>query len=138
MKSAGTSIILATVMIAALGGGGGHDASVEGVVTLDGQPLTRGTVSFIPDAGGAGATAAINSDGTFAAKTGSSSGLPPGEYSITVRAREDAVIPAKGNLPMPGKLLTPKKYDAASTSGLRATIEPGDNELKLELQSDAA
>jgi hypothetical protein len=126
------------LVLAVVGCGGGNEATVEGVVTLDGQPLSRGTVSFIPEAGGAGATASIAQDGTFSARTGRAAGLQPGEYAITVRAREDSAIPAKGGLPMPGKLITPKKYDSASTSGLRATINSGDNDLKLELRSDAA
>jgi hypothetical protein len=133
---------LATLAIAlafaTVGCGGGNEATVEGIVTFDGQPLNRGTVSFIPEAGGAGAMATIAPDGTFEARTGSTAGLQPGEYTITVQAREDSVMPAKGALPMPGELITPKKYGSASTSGLRATINAGDNELKLELRSDAA
>jgi hypothetical protein len=130
--------VLAAMLLATAGCGDGSEASVGGVVTLDGQPLNRGTVSFIPESGGAGATAAIGSDGSFEARTGSTIGLQPGDYAITVRAREDSVQPAKGGLPMPGKLITPKKYDSSSTSGLRATINSGKNELQLELRSDAA
>lgn len=129
--------LVAAWLLVAVGCGGGNEATVVGVVTLDGKALNRGTVNFIPAAGGAGATATIAPGGAFEARTGSAPGLQPGEYIVTVQAREDVIIDPKGGLPMPGKLITPRKYDSRGTSDLRATIAPGDNELKLELDSHA-
>ncbi|MHC4181375.1 MAG: hypothetical protein ACYSWU_28080, partial [Planctomycetota bacterium] len=59
------------------GCGGGPDlppvADVSGVVTIDGKPLPRGTIQFVPDEskgpGGATAVGRIGSDGRYTLKT---------------------------------------------------------------------
>src|SRR5438046_2180107 len=51
---------------AGCGGAGGKPVKVEGVVTLDGKPLDRALVSFIPVAqGGHQANGQTGLDGTF-------------------------------------------------------------------------
>jgi len=140
-RRASTWLALPTIVALSLGAtgcGGGPPATVEGVVRLNGKPLDRGSVTFVPVEGGAGATASIGSGGAYAARTGSLEGLEPGEYVVTVQARGDVIRNAKGGLPMPGKLLTPAKYTTSKTSDLRATIKPGSNELDLELRGNGA
>jgi hypothetical protein len=137
-KTVGGLILAMAATLITVGCGDGPESTVSGLVTLDGKPLDRGSVSFIPTATGSGATATIRADGTFEARTGSSAGLQPGDYMVTVQARADGVANSVGAPPMPGKLLTPKKYSSTNTSGLRATISPGTNDLKLELSSDEA
>jgi hypothetical protein len=126
---------LALVTASAIGCGGGQEAQVTGVVTLDGQPLTRGSVTFVPVEGGPGASATINSDGAFSARTGSTAGLRPGEYAISVRSSGDPTADPNGGPPKPGKLLTPPKYGSTETSGFRETVNPGANEINLDLKS---
>jgi hypothetical protein len=60
----------------------------------------------------------------------------PGEYLLTVRALGESTKDPRGGPPTPGKLLTPKKYTSSKTSGLQVTIQPGSNDVKLELRSD--
>jgi hypothetical protein len=134
-KAAFSGVWLLLVLTSA-GCWGGREASVEGVVTLDGQPLDHGKVAFIPIPQGAGAHATVQEDGTFAANTGGTKGLDPGEYLLTVRALGESTKDPRGGPPTPGKLLTPKKYTSSKTSGLQVTIQPGSNDVKLELRSD--
>lgn len=106
---------------------------VHGKVTLDGQPLTAGTVEFLVQAGqkGTGATGFIQKDGTFQMKTFSNTGMDgavPGEYVVIVRMPEGPEYPN----PKEYKSLTkiPPKYAEGETSGLKVTIKEGDNELE--------
>ena len=68
----------------------GNDGRQEfsGTVTVDGVPLSRGSVSFRPvDGGQSGSSGAIVEDGQFfvpAAK-----GLVPGKYTVTVQAYKE-------------------------------------------------
>lgn len=114
-------------------------AAVEGRVTYNGEPLKFGMVLFQNATGGQPASGLIQPDGSFkltTPKTGD--GAKPGQYNISVYCYESQ-DPAKqasfgsGNESM-GKLLVPKKYIMASTSGLTAEIKPETNEpIILEL-----
>jgi hypothetical protein len=117
------------------GCGGTFDSSVSGVVTLDGNAVPRGTVSFQPKAGGPAAYAQINEDGSYSVRTGREDGLPPGEYYVTVAANELPTVSqtAQGGPPPPGKPITPLWYRTKNTSGLSYVVEPGSNEINLEL-----
>ncbi|HMO84162.1 MAG TPA: carboxypeptidase-like regulatory domain-containing protein [Lacipirellulaceae bacterium] len=137
-RSVGLWRSLPAIGVLLVGCGGGQEAEVRGVVTLDGAPLSGGSVTFVPVERGAGASANINAEGSYAALTGSSQGLQPGEYVVTVRASAPPSPDPKGGPPIPGKLLTPKKYGSTQTSDLRATISAGRNTLNLELRSDGA
>ena len=128
--------VLFVVVIMSSGCGGGREASVNGTVTLDGQLLDHGTVSFIPVPQGAGAHATIEPDGTFSASTGGTNGLDPGEYLLTISALGESTEDPRGGPPVPGELLTPKKYASSKTSELRFTIQPGSNDLEVELHSE--
>lgn len=127
-------VVIATIS-ALLGCSGGQESAVEGVVTLDGSPLSRGSVTFVPVEQGASATAEIGPDGRYEARTATAVGLSPGEYLVTVRAREDAIPNPGGGAPAPGKLITPEKYGNSATSGFRFSVNPGDNEINLDLKS---
>lgn len=123
------------LLLAVSGCGGPYDAAVSGLVTLDGKPVPRGTVAYQPVAGGPAAYSLIHDNGTYALRTGREEGLPSGEYDVTVAANESPAVQqtASGGPPPVGKPITPLWYRAKSTSGLRYTIESGDNEINLEL-----
>jgi hypothetical protein len=125
------------VAVALLVGCGGKPATVSGVVTLDGKPLERGMVGFSPVNGGMRAAGVIESDGTYVLSTNRDEGLETGEYAVTVVSREPGPENAVGP-PIPGPYITPQKYAAESTSGLKFTVERGDNEINIELSSDAS
>jgi hypothetical protein len=114
-----------------LSGCSAHESAVTGNVTLDGAPLTTGTVAFYPANGeGAAAYGSIQSDGTYRLDTGATGGLAAGDYVATVVATTK---------PQPGfefgKLLTPERYNTLKTSDLKFTVKPGSSKIDLELHS---
>lgn len=132
------ALILATVLITASGCGGAFDASVDGEVTLDGVPLNTGTVTFAPVSPGSAAFAKVDENGYYRLKTGREVGLPPGDYVVTVVARDKpaSLYGENGGPPPAGKQITPEWYRSAESSGLAYTVEPGGNTIDLQLTTD--
>lgn len=114
--------------------------AASGTVTLDGKPVTMGTLNFIPKIEGSSAFAVIDENGHFEINTAAgSAGIAPGEYQVTVS--EWAVEPGSegpdGKVSEEGVRLVSEKYTSEETSGLTVTVtEQGPNEFTLELQSD--
>jgi hypothetical protein len=125
------------VCVSISGCGGTYDASVSGAVTLDGNAVPRGTVAYIPAGGGPAAYSPIQENGSYSLRTGRESGLPPGEYLVTVTSNEvPAQFESKDGRPMPpGKAITPLWYRSKDTSGLKYSVVSGANEINLELTS---
>lgn len=123
-----------------LAAGCSQPGRVSGLVTLDGEPLTTGVITFNPAASGPSAYGAIGSDGRYELKTGATSGLQPGEYVVTVAANsappeggEDQRWPGpQRSLP----LVTPKKYADRERTPLRALVRSGQQALDFELLSE--
>lgn len=130
---------VATLLAAPILGCGAHDATVSGSVTLDGESLKSGTISFFPVADGPTAYARIEPDGGYELRTGREAGLAPGEYQVTVVAREQRELSATdaAGPPPPGRQLTPNHYRDRKTSGLQYTIEPGHNQIDLTLSTSS-
>ena len=130
-------LFLGLFLISLAGCGGTYDSSAEGVVTLDGKPLSFGWVAFHRQAGGPAAYSPIEADGTYTVRTGSEVGLPSGDYQVTVTANEPpAQLKSKDGGPMPtGKQITPAWYASKAMSGLSVSVKPGSNTLNLELKS---
>ncbi|QDU30764.1 hypothetical protein ETAA8_59120 [Anatilimnocola aggregata] len=126
------TLLLACGLLA-LVGCQGPISTVEGQVTLDGQPLSRGDISFYAP-GGALANGAIDVSGRYRIQTGTERGLTPGTYRVVVVAN-DVILPTEpGGAPMP-KLITPAKYSDPATSGFTAEVKPGHNKFDFELKS---
>ena len=114
-------------------------ATVSGKILIDGEGLTgnvAGEVMFHPSGGGAMAMASLKPDGTYAINTGSTKGLEPGSYLVTVRVVETAAEPPGGYQNAPGqKPLAPGRYNDRDKSGLTAEVKPGKNKLDFDLES---
>ena len=136
-RKIGSGLILIFCTVALSGCGGAFDASARGVVTLDGQPVPRGMVTFYPVAGGPAVYGPIGSDGSYSLRTGREDGLPAGDYQASVSANEapNVTQTAGGGPPPPGKAITPAWYRMKDTSGLKYTVKRGKNEINLELKS---
>ncbi len=116
------------------GCGGPYDASVNGVITFKNAPLSRGTVKFTPEQTGPSGYGFIESDGSYSVMTGREVGLPSGLYKVTVVANEPAIPNKDPSLPpTPGKPITPPWYRNSTQSPLTQTVDPGDNEINLDL-----
>jgi hypothetical protein len=129
--------VSASVLFLAAAGCGPNAARVSGTVTLDGQPLTTGNVSFHPDGdSGAPAYGQIDAQGRYSLSTGSDAGLPPGKYVAVVVATKDPPKPYDATgAEIPPIPITPAKYSQVSTSDLRVDVKSGQNDIPLALQS---
>ncbi len=126
------------LMLAVVGCGNSHEATVSGVADLDGMPLETGMVTFHPAAGGASAYGMLTEGGRYEIKTGDKRGLVPGKYHITVKATEPYEEGPPGATPRIPKTLSPPRYGNVRTTDLIETIEPGANEINLTLKAKAA
>ena len=95
---------------------------VTGTVTLNGVPLTNGTVQFHPAARSSIGYATIQSDGSYSARTGNQEGLPAGEYVITVHANAEG-----------GASKIPPKYTDRRQSDKKITVAEGDVDFDIDL-----
>ena len=104
-------------------------AAVSGRVTIDGQPLTKGSISFIP-AKGRQAGGAIESDGRYVLTCfEKGDGAILGDYKVAVNGVEylsETLL----------KWHAPKKYSNPATSGLTAAIDGPRDDLNFELSWD--
>jgi hypothetical protein len=108
---------------------------VAGRVLIDGEPLTAGTIRFVP-ATGRPASSAILSDGSFQLASESVNhlsqvGLPRGKYRVQVSASnviDDATI----------RWNAPARYADFRTSGLGVTIKKPTDDLVIELTWEGA
>ena len=123
-------------------------APVTGKVTVDGKPLSSGTVSLIPDvaAGGEGAKEAgkiptlglsgggIGPDGTYKIYTGGKEGAPLGKYKIRIVPPQTQTKKDKDAKEAPD-IGYKKDYTDANKTPLHyevvASPEPGRYDLKL-------
>lgn len=93
-------------------------ATVLGRLTYDGKPLTAGTVTLTPAAGGKGVSGAVQKDGTF-----SVAGANPGTVKVTI------------TLPLGSGLAIPAAYTEPRTTPLSLEIKAGENSLDISLTS---
>ena len=119
---------------------------VTGVVTYNGEPLADATVKFIPtDATGSQSYGKTNEKGEYKLQTllgAADAGTTPGEYKVTV----DCITTVEtGNMIQENgeekpetvaESLIPAKYNNAETSGLTATVAPGDNTINFDLSDE--
>jgi hypothetical protein len=117
------------------GGKGVTLAPVSGTVTVDGQPVTSGQVTFIrtttKDEEKSGLSAGtIDSGGKYTIFTDGKAGVPPGTYKITVTP---SMVPVDGKAPTAN---FNAKYRDPSATPLQkevvASPEAGRYDLKLE------
>ncbi len=106
-------------------------ALVSGKVTLDGQPVTKGTVIFQP-LKGKKARGSIGADGSFTLGTyGSTDGATIGSHRVIIVSREGGI--EEDTTPI---YLVPRHYGFAKTSGLTFEVLPDvDNSKMFELTS---
>jgi hypothetical protein len=110
-------------------------ATVTGKVTYKGQPVPKGTITFVTlDKNGRNATGAIQPDGSYKLQTEDpGDGAQLGEYNVTVSARDDEILDYTPPKPIPPKRLVPEKYERPQTSGLTKKVERGKNNIDIPL-----
>jgi hypothetical protein len=130
-------LILSLALVGCDSSGLGRVVPVQGKVTLNGAPLSAGSLVFKPDAAkGNNSTlqpaSDIAADGTYNLFTKEKPGAPLGWYKVGVVAEG----PASATDPYaPRKSLLAQKYNDPETSGLAVEVvttpRAGDYDLKL-------
>ena len=140
IRSIAVGLAGACLCVALIGCGGGPDlpptAEVYGAVTIDGKPLPRGTVQFIPDqakgTSGAPAVGNIASDGSYTLRTAGVEGAIVGHHKVRVEARAE---PRNEMDTLPPSLI-PERYASEQSSGLDFEVVADEtNEINIELKS---
>jgi hypothetical protein len=115
------ALALGLFLVAGCDGGGLQ--TVKGKVTVDGAPLTSGSVRFVPDAAKGNKSkdepaGEIGSDGTYTLSTNGKPGAPPGWYKVTVNATS---VPDSSN-PFGGKALVAPRFNSPESSQLSVEV----------------
>jgi hypothetical protein len=125
------------LLSAGCGSSGPQMASVSGKVTYKGQPLTKGSVSFVStDPARPNASGAIQSDGSYTLQTREpGDGAQLGDYKVSVTD----IDPEAYNTALPGeapklpKSAIPQKYENPETSGITQKVVSGSNKVDITL-----
>lgn len=115
--------------VAMSGCGDGRPARVPitGRVTIEGQSLNYGSISFKPKAGGRAGGGAIEEGGVFSITMYTvNDGLPPGKYDVAISAIQPIDEDSQ-------RWLAPQRYADFKTSGLFADINEEGNPLEFDL-----
>jgi hypothetical protein len=109
-------------------------APVSGRVVLNGKPLSRGSVTFVPNRGRV-ANGDIQPDGTFELSTyRSGDGAIVGSHKAAVLILRPDIDPAVGPERDKPLMLIPPRYATAEESGLKYEVKAGqNNDFTLEL-----
>jgi hypothetical protein len=126
-------LAMALGSLIALPGCGDGQGTVNGAVTLDGQPVAHGTVTFVSNEGGKLVReGAVIEGGSFHAV------VPPGEYKIELNGQK--VVGKRKQKGFDGKdeeleiteELFPERYNAKTE--LTAKVSSGTNTVKLDVK----
>jgi hypothetical protein len=129
--------LFALATSAGCGQKGADTVKVSGKVTIDGEPIPMGTISFFAADGKAPTAGGAIKDGTYTAE------VPPGEKNVVVlgnkQVGEEKVFPDKADSPTRPKLetLTPLAYNAANTTPLKASVTAAKSDLDFQLTKQA-
>jgi hypothetical protein len=113
---------------------------VQGEVLLDDKPLPKADIAFIPKSGGRTVTGKSDARGKFQlTTTAASDGAKPGEYKVTVTAREvkfEAKPGSEEGFVEKHVWLAPEKYSDPAKSDLTAVVSKKEPKVTLKLKSE--
>lgn len=115
----------------------GNIGWVEGVVTLDGEPVDGATVRYYPASGERGSSGKTDSNGYYELRyTRSEQGAVVGEHKVTISTEVEADGYGQKNAPAARAESIPKKYLDRKNTELTATVASGSNTFNFELTSE--
>jgi hypothetical protein len=137
----GAALAAAMLLVgfAGCGNSGPEVAQVYGKVTYNGEPVTKGNVSFVPmdPENTSPAAGKIQSDGSYELQTFEpGDGARPGKYRVAVTTiTEKQILDYIPKKPVPKpKLEIPEKYTNPDTSDIVVTVESGSNDIPIKLE----
>jgi predicted small lipoprotein YifL len=121
--AAALAALAAALLVAGCGGDGPKLLPVQGKVTADDQPLSKGSVRFVPDTAKGNAAkyepaGEIGADGSYTLSTLGKPGAPAGWYKVSVVSTD----PVDSSKPLAVKSYVGKKYNDTQTSGLSVEV----------------
>jgi hypothetical protein len=136
----GPAVVALAAAALALSGCGGSTGHVKGKITVNGEPVKRGLIVFLPQSGNRDPFNTAIIDGTY-----DTVAMPVGPAKIYVTALDpmSAAPPAdQGDLTAPpkappaGKRFTavPAKYQSPDTSDLQFDVKPGISTYDIDLK----
>jgi hypothetical protein len=129
---------MAWVLLPALAacGCGQSEATIRGRVTVQGKPLTTGTVLFLGSDNRV-ATGSIGPDGHYVANHASMGTLRVAVQSLRPAQVRAAMQRPKDAPPLPGRITNlvpvPQKYQSPETSELTCTVQQKEQEYNIDL-----
>jgi len=113
---------------------GRPSAQISGRVTLDGKPLSEGSIQFTSSKTGESAYSNLSDEGSYSIFFPS---VDIGaEYAVTLGPPVNDLEEQEAQAIKPLRLMFPRKYTRRTSSGLTAKIEKlGDNEFSFDLKS---
>ena len=129
-------LVLCTLLISFLGcnKGSGNIGTVEGVVTLDGKPVDRATITFYP-ASGRSSGGYTDENGHYSlVYTRSEKGAVIGEHQVTISTELEADYMGGANTEQRDESM-PRRYLDRRKTDLTGTVEAGSNAINFELKS---
>lgn len=111
-------------------GCGGENASmaiVRGVVTSNGQPLSKGIIVLFDKSAGDGASAPLDDQGRFSL----SGPVRAGAYDVAFQPPPLPPPLEGGTAPAPS-IAIPEKFQSPDTSGQVVEVTEGDNDVKID------
>ena len=137
-------IVGSLLMVAGCGEPTVPTGRLSGKVTYQNAPLTDGTVTFRDAEQGRVAAGTLNAAGEYQLLFGGGLEVPAGDYAVTVMPPEVHVPIASEQLQNPQPSETPagkpnapqipSKYRDFNSSGLKATLDEGENSFDIELK----
>lgn len=135
-RAAAFAAVAAAALLSASCGGGGT-GTVTGKITVNGQPLPNGLITFLSEVGNQDPFPAYIKDGLY--ETGQ---IPAGPCKVTISHSDFTRPSAPENdlVPPPaaragGAGTVPDKYASADTSGLTFTVKAGPNTYDQDLKN---
>lgn len=134
------TVLLGVVALVGCGGSESTGSTLEGNVTLNGQPIGVGVINFDPQQTGSTAVATIQEDGSYEARMSRSLvGIEPGTYSVRIEAWKyppGAFVDGKEYVN--GVSAVPPEYQPGGAKALTVTIEKDTaHEVDFEMQGES-
>ena len=121
-------LLACTCWCAGCGSGAPPAGSVSGNVTYNGQPLASGVVIFENEKTGVGASAELDSSGTYRIES-----IRTGQYQVAIQPPSAPPPEEMEQGAEAPKLNIPDKYLNPQTSDLTATVNEGTNTADFSL-----
>ncbi|QDU73189.1 hypothetical protein Pan97_01560 [Bremerella volcania] len=138
MNTRGLSLclLLTISQLVGCGGSGNPIGTVNGKVTLNGEPVSEAYVMFEPVEGGRSSFGITDTDGNYQLTyMAENDGALVGEHTVRITTQRGAKRDDRGQITQPGvKEKFPPEYNTESTQ--QVTVESGRNEINFDVISD--